>query len=187
MDSKMPGKRGLTFAGVTLTAIAVFLLMRIPAAAQDVTEAALKAALIYNFSKFTSWPAGALSADGPFVMCVLGDEVVGRELERTVKSRVLAGHSLAVQHLAPGEPERACRVLYVSGIPASQIGRIIGGLHDTPVLTISDMDGFTELGGIAQVFFEHGQLRFNIHNESAKRAGLQISAKLLSLAIRKSD
>lgn len=50
------------------------------------------------------------------------------------------------------------------------------------VLTISDLDGFTELGGIAQFFFQQGMLRFNVRAESAKRAGLQISSRLLVLS-----
>ena len=52
------------------------------------------------------------------------------------------------------------------------------------MLTISDVEGFTELGGIAQFFFEHGQLRFSVQLESAKRARLQISSRLLALAKR---
>ena len=47
---------------------------------------------------------------------------------------------------------------------------------------ISDVEGFTDVGGIAQFFFEHGQLRFRIQLESAKRARLQISSRLLIMA-----
>ena len=41
------------------------------------------------------------------------------------------------------------------------------------------------LGGIAQFFFEHGQLRFDVQLASARRARLQISSKLLTLATSK--
>ena len=71
------------------------------AAAQDVTEPALKAAFIYNFAKFTEWPADAMAAGAPFVLCVLGDAAVGDALERAVKGRVLAGHSMGVSQVAP--------------------------------------------------------------------------------------
>jgi hypothetical protein len=73
----------------------------------------------------------------------------------------------------------------VSALTPEQVSVVIGGLADAPVLTISDIDGFTDLGGIAQFFFEQGQLRFSVGLESAKRAHLQISAKVLTLAIRK--
>jgi hypothetical protein len=61
---------------------------------------------------------------------------------------------------------------------------VIAGLRDAPVLTISDIAGFTDVGGIVQFFFENGQLRFNIRLESAKRARLQISSRLLQLSQR---
>ena len=67
----------------------------------------------------------------------------------------------------------------------SQAATLVAGLRDAPVLTISDVEGFTQLGGIAQFFFEHGQLRFNVHAESARRARLQISSRLLALAAEK--
>ena len=87
--------------------------------------------------------------------------------------------------MSPAGPQRVCHVLYVSGVTAGQAAQLVAGLRDVPVLTISDIEGFTELGGIAQFFFEHGQLRFSIHVVSAKRARLQISSKLLALAKRK--
>lgn len=151
--------------------------------AQDVTESALKAAFIYNFAKFTEWPSGAVPAAEPLVMCVLGDKAVSDALERAVKARTLAGRTMAVWLVGPSWPEAGCQVLYVSGIPASQAAALIAGMRDGPVLTISDIDGFEELGGIAQFFFERGQLRFSVHRQSAERARLRISSRLLALAV----
>ena len=172
----------LGFAPVARATIAVLLLIQGVTFAQDVTGPSLKAAYIYNFVKFTEWPAGA-PAGGPFVMCVVGDTSVGDALERVVVGRVLGGgRAIVVSRLAPEAPKRPCHVVYVSGVAASQAGQQITGLRDSPVLTLSDVDGFMEVGGIAQFFFEHGRLRFRIHLESAKRAGLQISSRLLALA-----
>ncbi len=50
----------------------------------------------------------------------------------------------------------------MSGVTPAQAAQLVAGVRDLPVLTISDLDGFTELGGIAQFFFEHGQLRFSV-------------------------
>ncbi len=171
---------------ITRGTIAILLLMGPWASAQDVTEPALKAAFIYSFAKFTEWPTDVVPrAAEPFVLCVLGDAAVGDALERLVKGRVLAGHSMAVSHVAPAGPQSMCHVLYLSGVTASQAARLVARHRDGPVLTISDVEGFTDVGGIAQFFFEHGQLRFTIHVGSAKRAHLQISSNLLALAKRK--
>lgn len=161
------------------------LLLRGSVYGQDVTEPALKAAFIYNFAKFTEWPADAAPVKEPFLLCVLGDAAVGDALERAVNARVLAGHSMSVASMEQGAPRRKCHVLYMSGVTLAQAAEVIAGLRDVPVLTISDLEGFTELGGIARFFFEHGRLRFSVHLESAERARLHISSRLLALAIRK--
>jgi hypothetical protein len=92
---------------------------------------------------------------------------------------------MAVLREASAGPGRVCHVLYVSGVAAGHSPQIVGPLRDLPVLTISDVQGFAEVGGIAQFFFEHGQLRFSVEIESARRAHLQISSRLLALARRK--
>jgi hypothetical protein len=156
--------------------------MRSLVSAQDVTEPALKAAFIYNFAKFTEWPTDVVRASDPLVMCVLGDDAVADALARAIKGRVLGGHSIIVLHESPDGRQRICHVLYLSGMTAGQTGKLVGSMHDVPVLTISDVEGFTELGGIVQFYFENGQLRFIVHLNSAKRARLLISSRLLALA-----
>jgi len=162
-------------------AVASVLLVPGPASAQDVTEAALKAAFVYNFAKFTEWPSDAVSASSPLMMCVHGDPAVADALARAVKGRMIAGHGITVSQAAPAV-RGTCHVVYVSGRSADQATQIVAGLRDLPILTISDIDGFAEKGGIAQFFFERGQLRFFVHLESVTRSRLQISSRLLALA-----
>jgi hypothetical protein len=164
--------------------IAALVLTQVAAVAQDVTESALKAAFVYNFAKFTEWPADAVPASRPFVMCVVGDTDVGEELERTVKGRLLAGHSIVVSVVTGTAPQSACHVLYISRVSADEAAQIVAALSSAPVLTISDIAGFTRRGGMAQFFFENSQLRFGIRAESATRARLRISSQLLVLAKR---
>lgn len=165
-------------------ALIAILLFGTLACGQDVTEPSLKAAFIYNMAKFTEWPDEALYAKH-FVMCVIGDDAIADALDHAVKGRSLGGNSISVSHPTTLGQEHVCHLLYLSGMSAEQAAHIVKGLRGAPVLTISDIDGFTTFGGMAQFFFEHGQLRFSIGLESARSARLQLSAKILSLAIRK--
>jgi hypothetical protein len=169
----------LSFAWIVCATIIV-MMMRAPGLAQNVTEPALKAAFVYNFARFTSWPDGWPAAE-PFVICVLGDAVADA-LERVVKGRQLAAHPIAVSRITPTGAGRACHLLYITGVPSSQAGQLVGGLRDAAVLTISDIEGFNDVGGMAQLFFEHGQLRFSIRLDPVKRSRLQVSSKLLILS-----
>jgi hypothetical protein len=170
------------FGPITRAAIAIAFLAPVPASAQDVTEPALKAAFVYNFAKFTEWPAEVARVAGPLSMCVVGDARVGEALTRTVRDRELSGRRMVVSILGVTEPQRGCHILYVSGVTAGQAALLIADLRDLPVLTISDAEGFMALGGIAQFFFDNGRLRFRVHLGSVKRARLQISSRLLALA-----
>ena len=98
-------------------------------------------------------------------------------------ARRLAGRSIGVSQAPPdGQSLAGCHIAYVAGMTASQAAKVVAGLRDAPVLTISEVEGFTKMGGIAQFFFENGQLRFDVQVASAKRARLQISSRLLVLA-----
>lgn len=173
------GPLGVAF--VSQAAIAILLLLPAVAAGQDVTEPALKAAYIYNFAKFTEWSAEIPVTD-PLMMCVFGDAAVGEALERAVVGRMILGHRIGTSRVAAAASKRPCHVLYIAGVTAAQAGDMVAEVQDLPVLTISDIEGFTRVGGIAQLFFEHGQLRFRINLASTKRARIQISSRLLIMA-----
>jgi hypothetical protein len=183
MPPPAPGKTFVRRVAVIvpLAGALVLALVRGVSIAQDVTEPALKAAFIYNFARFTTWPTD-LPATDSFVICVLGDAAVSDALARAVAGRQLMERPIAVTPVAAAAPKRGCRILYVSGVPVREAASVVGDLRDEPVLTISNIEGFASAGGMTQFFFEHGQLRFRIHNESARRAGLQISSRLLIMA-----
>jgi hypothetical protein len=160
--------------------VAAALLMPFGSAAQEVTAHALKAAFIYNIVKFTEWPV-VLPASEPFVICVIGDATVGDAIQRAVVGRELAGRPVRTLAVA-APPTGACRVVYVSGTTVGEAAQAIAGLQDSPVLTISDIVGFTDSGGIAQFFVERGRLGFTIKAEAMKRSGLKMSSRLLALS-----
>jgi hypothetical protein len=150
--------------------------------AQDVTEVGLKGAFLFNFARFTEWPAEALQTDSAVSACVVGDRAVGDAFARTVKGKQLAGRAIAVTVIAPTDSLPACHLIYLSGIASSRVSEIITTLRDLPVLTVSDSEEFTKRGGIIQFFVESGKMRFRINPRSAKRARLQLSSRLLALA-----
>jgi hypothetical protein len=155
--------------------------------AQDVTEPSLKAAFIYTFAKFTEWPEDILPTTATFSACVLGDSQIRDALERTVKGRQFEGHGISVSQVQLAGKLRSCHLLYVSGVTPAQVTAIVVALRGAPVLTISDIDDFAELGGIAQMFVENGKMHFDLNLGVAKGSRLQLSSKLLVLAAHVHD
>jgi len=150
--------------------------------AQDVTEVTLKGAFLFNFARFTEWPADALQPDTTVSACVFGDRAVADAFAKTVKGKQLAGRAIAVTTIAANELIPPCHLLYLSGVAEARIAEIVSTLRDTPVLTVSDSDAFTKRGGIVQIFVESGKMKFRINSRSARRARLQLSSRLLALA-----
>jgi hypothetical protein len=153
-----------------------------PAAAQDVSLPSLKAAFLANFAKFTDFPHDALPAGRVFTFCVSGDKAVADALEQSLKAR-LGQDPASVTFVASDRPTGACHILYLSGLNLRDARRTIEGIRDAPVFTVSDLEGFAEAGGVAELRLEKGRMRFAINPAAAQRAHLALSAKLLSLAI----
>src|SRR5258706_5961207 len=75
--------------------------LALPATAQTVAptlELQVKAAFLYNFAKFVTWPADArLPPDAPFVIGVSGDDAFAGALEQAVRDKSGEGHPLEVR------------------------------------------------------------------------------------------
>jgi YfiR/HmsC-like len=147
--------------------------------AQTASAPALKAAFLFNFAKFAEWPLASRS--GPLTICVLGDPAVADALERTVNEQTIGGRRVTLSRVTV-EALRACHLLYLSGLDPQRIRAMVDELRASPVMTVSDADGFAESGGVIGLFPEAGRMRFAINTDAAQRAGLRISSRVLSLA-----
>ena len=151
------------------------------AAAQDVSVPVLKAAFLTNFAKFAAWPDGGAPAGRTFTFCVSGDKAVAAALEQGFKDHP-GQEPVSVILVEPGGPLGACQMVYLGGVNLREARRAIDGLHAAPIFTVSDVDGFAQQGGMAQLRLEQGRMRFVINPAAAQRAHIALSAKLLSLA-----
>src|SRR4029077_14301644 len=99
-----------------VVAVSVAFAGPLPAAeAQTATAPALKAAYLYNFAKFTTWPGGALGPAEPLVLCVVNDRAVNDALASLTKDRSIEGHALVVRGMKHDSPAlSACRILFVA-------------------------------------------------------------------------
>lgn len=152
------------------------------AAAQSASAPAMKAAFLYNFAKFTQWPADTLAPAQRLTLCVIGDARVAEALEQIVKQQVVDGHELAVQVLKADGPTRSCHMLYAGGLDAQRSAQLLSVLKGAPVFSVGDGDRFAEGGGVAQFVIESDRMRFAINLAAAQRARIVLSSKLLSLA-----
>ena len=89
---------------------AAMLLVSAPAVAErpESSEAAVKAAFLYNFTKFVEWPGSAFpQPSAAFVVCAFADGAFRKELENILQSEQVRGRPIAI---APASLERSARL-----------------------------------------------------------------------------
>jgi hypothetical protein len=147
-----------------------------------VSESDIKAAFLYNFTKFVEWPSAAFAdARSPLKICVLGEDPFGKTL-RALMDEEVGGRPLSLLRLDNLSNPAACHVLFISRSEKKRLPQILASLDDAPVLTVGDTPEFFEQGGIINFILEGSKVRFEINQEAAERAGIKISSKLLALA-----
>lgn len=148
------------------------------------TEYQVKAAYLYNFGKFIEWPsASSQLRDDSFEICVLGDDPFGAALSAAVNNETIAGKHVIARQISVLQDAANCRVLFISSSESKRVKQILVSLGAASVLTVSDLPGFAERGGMVQFVMEDNKVRFEVNSASAERAGLAMSSELLKVAV----
>lgn len=154
----------------------------VPAAAQP-TENDVKAAFLPRFARYVTWPPSA-RPDGadPFVLCVIGSSPFGDELDAAARGQSVDGRRIVVRRMDSPAGAGQCHIAFVGGSRGQSVAEMLGDLRGKPILTVTDAhDGSTR--GIVHFAVSSGRVRFYIDNADAERRGLDISSRLLALAI----
>jgi hypothetical protein len=181
-SSRWEASRPYLALAVLLSGVACGLAGPGAARAQGPSEYEVKAAFLYNFTKFVEWPPSAFAeGNAPLRLCVLGDDPFGRSLQ-TVVGEEIEGHKLIVVRTETLARAAGCQVLFVSRSERDRLPQILAPLKSSPVLTVGDTKGFLDQGGIVNFILEGSRVHFEINPTAAEQAGLKISSKLLRLA-----
>jgi len=146
-------------------------------------EYLIKAAFLYNFAKFVEWPANAFTHESdPIRLCILGTDPFGDALD-SIESKMINNRRLEIKRCETVEETPNCHILFVSSSERNSVPQILNAFKNLATMTVGDMEDFGRLGGIINFIIVENKVRFEINLESAQKAGLKISSKLLKLAI----
>ena len=162
----------LLFVGLPFVAVA----------GETYDENRLKAAITYNVAKFVKWPGGIfVDEKSPLVICVLGNGDSDSGFS-ALEGQLLGKRPVLIRYLEPSKKCRDGHILYVAGSAGPHIDATLIALQNAPILTISDIDGFTDRGGMISLVKVRKNIRFSINLDASMAANLQISSKLHPLA-----
>ena len=149
-------------------------------------EYRIKAAYLFNFAKFVSWPSAVFpSPDAPIVIGILGNDPFGSEIDETIADKAIEGRPLRVKRLGDTNSWEGCHILFIASSERKTLPQILQKLGTSPILTVAEMEEFTDIGGMIRFFPYENNIRFAIDLGPVDAAGLKISSKLLQVAVVK--
>ena len=157
--------------------------LAVVAQAQSATEYQVKAAFLFNFARFVEWPAEAFpTADAPLQICILGQDPFGADFEQMIVDKSVNGHRMEIAHPEGVPQARACHILFIAFSEKPRLREILQGLRGTSVLTVGEVPGFVQMGGIINFVLDDNRVRFEINQRAAQLVRLKLSARLLTVA-----
>jgi hypothetical protein len=142
----------------------------------------VKAAFLRNFGRFVEWPAQSLPARGVLIIGFVGDDRFGDVLEEELRFKAAGGHPIRLRRLRWNQQLTTCHILFVSASESAHLQSILQEVAKESVLTVSDLGGFAQVGGMIELIAGGNRLQFDINRQTALNARLKIDTKLLSAA-----
>jgi hypothetical protein len=146
-------------------------------------EYQVKAAFLFHFSQFVEWPPEAFKDQStPLTYCTIGEDPFEGALEVIVKGKSVGNHALQVQHLKGREQVAGCHILFIGAGEKKHLLEDLSSAAGRSVLTVGETEHFAQQGGVIGFLIENDKVRFEINVQTAGKAKLKISSRLLLLA-----
>ena len=198
---------------LAVASLLVPLTVKVRAESAGAYEYQIKAAFLYNFLQFVDWPEEKpADSNKPITIGIVGENPFGDAFE-PIKDKKVKGRSVVIKQFKsfeelkkPTEKDTAspkatpdaskpkssqeietltkCHLLFICSSEQKNLKEIINEVKGHEVLTVGEMEGFLEAGGIINWFVEEKKIRFEINIAAAEGANLKIRSELLRLAKR---
>jgi len=149
-----------------------------PAQAQSRPVDEVKAGFVLNFIRYAS---GMGPSSGPLQVCGLSAHPLDGKL-LALEGRPTDAGTLIVRAPVAQSEWKSCQVVFVSSEDAVRLRVFVAEMAGKPILTIGDVPGFAESGGMIELKLRSERVRFVVNHGALKSAGLRVSSQLLKLA-----
>lgn len=150
---------------------------------ESVTEYNLKAAFIFNFTRYIEWDASQVGNE--FVIGVFGVSPINEPLLEIVKTETVYEKKISIRQFSKPSEIGFCNILFISQKAASSLDDILAKVAGKGTLIISEKEGYAALGAAINFVIVNSKLKFEANVKAINAAGLKVSSQLLKLAIIK--
>jgi hypothetical protein len=148
------------------------------------TEYPLKAAFIYNIARMVEWPQDTLTTQGqePVRLCFYGQDDFGSALDEYSQKKVRKRPVQIAREISLNDA-KTCHLVFVSRSEKDNFQSILAQLNPYPILTIGEVPGFAEQGGMMTLLLrDDKRLKIQVNLTATENSGLNVSGRLLSAA-----
>lgn len=139
----------------------------------------LIAALNYNFAKYAYWPD--IDEKPSIQLCYFSDSY--RNSFSALQDKLIFDKPVSVHQLRDIEQASSCQLLFIERTERELLQRLFVHLADKPVLTVSDITGFINEGGMIEISQLNNKFRFKVNLTQMQQADLNMSSQVLKLAL----
>jgi hypothetical protein len=146
----------------------------------------LKALFFLRLTQFIRWPETVFSASAGALerthLCVLGENPFSLTLERLLLLEDPKSSLYYLADVSSGHVNSDCHILFIGRNESHNLEQIISSVKKDFIVTVSDIAGFARRGGNIELLVAGEMIRFIVNLKQAKERGIEIDARLLSLA-----
>ncbi|MDD2899238.1 MAG: YfiR family protein [Desulfuromonadaceae bacterium] len=144
-------------------------------------ESQIKAVFVLNFAKLTEWQNGHANDNSTFSIAILG-KTPSPAFIKTLQSQTIRGAKVSVRHIDEVAEARGVRLIFISATERYRLSGLLRELNQQNILTVSDMTGFCEAGGMIGLIPVQNRLNFEVNLAAVRKSHLVLSSQLLKLA-----
>jgi hypothetical protein len=103
-------------------------------------------------------------------------------VDRAAAGQRVGSHAVQVRRVGRVDRASGCHIAYVAGSAAQSAPQALAAVQGAPVLTVTDAE-HGSARGVVHLMLTGGKVRFAVNNGLAEADGINISSKLLALAV----
>ncbi len=154
-------------------------LLSSPGAAQQSDELSVRAAYLFNLTKYVNWPPSRER----IVVEIMGDDSTSTAFRQILSNKTTDGRPIEVV-VHPSDAElRKCDVIYIDQSERAAVQSLKEKLEGQPCLTVGESERFVREGGMVGLVRSGDQVQILVNLEATQKNGMVLSSRLMAVAI----
>ncbi|MDB5037756.1 MAG: hypothetical protein JWQ35_1284 [Bacteriovoracaceae bacterium] len=153
-----------------------------PLEAEETSKDKLEVAFIYQFTSYIEWPTPGKNKFQISTLGTAANTSLSADSWNELSTKLIKGQPIEIHLDAKTDIARKSQIVLFETKDTSELKQMIKHFAGSGALTISEGEGFGELGVMINFFYEDNRLRFEINRGACEKEKIKVGPQLLKLA-----